>query len=412
MDVAFSGLPNPALSKKIGFLDKIFVPTVRTLVPMAHRIYGLALVIILGIGTPSAFGELLHVEASRWVSSEFDLTKAGGNPTNGYLGIRYNQSIILWFSGTNDASWGEIILPNNPPYPLEKTTLGATNDYGFFFNSTNALVKSNAVLVFSLGGSFNSWQDLNEMVPANQTYTVRFGGGVLGTQEGVFFLQDDLDYLSNPPWVTASDSSLAALAQADSSAEMNLGTNETGEWQITLQDSRYHVIDAPFLSGANALLLPANTFQPGLTYLAMFYRQGPRTESWSFGNYTRLPSPTTIPLVAVYLGVQEMVWFQTRAPRFRLRGMSTAVWNGETTRLNVEVESNANYTGLLEFTENLGGGTAWTAVTNPVSFGTNGTSSLTLEKTGDFRGQWDRRLFFRVRNQRPPVESPDFMPVP
>jgi hypothetical protein len=391
---------------------KMYSPSTRSLFPFSGGIHCIVLVAILGFWHSSGFGELLQINAVRWVSSEFDLTKAGGNPAIGYLGIRYNQSIILWFSGANDASWAEIALPNNFPYPLEKTTLGAANDHGFFFNNPDDSFLNNAVLVFSLGGGFSSWQELNEMVPANHTYTIRFGDGDLGTQEGTIFLQDDSAYFSSPNWATASDSSLETLARGDSSADMKLGIKESGEWQITIQDSGYRriVLSPPFHT--NELVLPANTFQPGLTYSAMFYRSGPVRESWSFGNYTRQSSINSIPLVHSSLGVDEIIWFQTLAPRLKYKTRDSATWTGQATRLNVELESNPGYSGLLEFTESLNSAPVWTSVTSPISFDANGIGNLTLEKTGDFREQWDQRLFFRVRNSRPPVEAPDFMPIP
>ena len=396
----------------IYMIIKMYSPSTRSLFPFSGGIHCIVLVAILGFWHSSGFGELLQINAVRWVSSEFDLTKAGGNPAIGYLGIRYNQSIILWFSGANDASWAEIALPNNFPYPLEKTTLGAANDHGFFFNNPDDSFLNNAVLVFSLGGGFSSWQELNEMVPANHTYTIRFGDGDLGTQEGTIFLQDDSAYFSSPNWATASDSSLETLARGDSSADMKLGIKESGEWQITIQDSGYRriVLSPPFHT--NELVLPANTFQPGLTYSAMFYRSGPVRESWSFGNYTRQSSINSIPLVHSSLGVDERIWFQTLAPRLKYKTRDSATWTGQTTRLNVELESNPGYSGLLEFTESLNNAPVWTSVTSPISFDANGIGNLTLEKTGDFREQWDQRLFFRVRNSRPPVEAPDFMPIP
>lgn len=396
----------------IYMIIKMYSPSTRSLFPFSGGIHCIVLVAILGFWHSSGFGELLQINAVRWVSSEFDLTKAGGNPAIGYLGIRYNQSIILWFSGANDASWAEIALPNNFPYPLEKTSLGAANDHGFFFNNPDDSFLNNAVLVFSLGGGFSSWQELNEMVPANHTYTIRFGDGDLGTQEGTIFLQDDSAYFSSPNWATASDSSLETLARGDSSADMKLGIKESGEWQITIQDSGYRriVLSPPFHT--NELVLPANTFQPGLTYSAMFYRSGPVRESWSFGNYTRQSSINSIPLVHSSLGVDERIWFQTLAPRLKYKTRDSATWTGQTTRLNVELESNPGYSGLLEFTESLNNAPVWTSVTSPISFDANGIGNLTLEKTGDFREQWDQRLFFRVRNSRPPVEAPDFMPIP
>ena len=103
-----------------------------SLFPYSGGIHCIVLVAILGFWHSSGFGELLQINAVRWVSNKFDLTKAGGNPANGYLGIRYGQSIILYFSGANDASTAEISLADNFHYPLEKTTLGAANDHGFF----------------------------------------------------------------------------------------------------------------------------------------------------------------------------------------------------------------------------------------------------------------------------------------
>jgi hypothetical protein len=391
---------------------KIYSTSMHSLFPYSGGIHCIVLVAILGFWHSSGFGELLQINAVRWVSNKFDLTKAGGNPANGYLGIRYGQSIILYFSGANDASTAEISLADNFPYPLEKTTLGAANDHGFFFNNPDDSFLNNAVLVFSLGGEFSSWQELNEMVPANHTYTIRFSGGDLGPQVGTIFLQDDFAYFSSPTWATASDSSLETLARGDSSADMNLGINEPGEWQITILDSGYRgIVLSPPLH-TNELVLPANTFQPGLTYSAMFYRNGPMLDSWSFGNYTRQSSINSIPLVHSAMGVQETIWFQTIAPRLKFRARDSATWTGQATRLDVEVESNPGYTGVLEFTESLNSAPVWTSVTRPISFDANGIGNLTLEKTGDFRDQWDQRLFFRVRNSRPPVEAPDFMPIP
>ena len=80
--------------------------------------------------------------------------------------------------------------------------------------------------------------------------------------------------------------------------------------------------------------------------------------------------------------------------------------------MDVQIESNPSYVGILEFTENLAGTPVWTSLTNTVSFGTNGIGNITLEKSGDLRSQWDKSLFFRVRNIRQPIETSGFITTP
>ncbi len=318
----------------------------------------------------------------------------------------------LYFSSPNDASWAEVVLPDGSSYPLNRYL--KNQNQLMFQNLTNALIISNATLIFSEGASFQTREEMNQYLPAGQYLSVRFGGGDLGSCQDQLLIVDDSQFFNNPPQITASESTLKQLIGFDTKNELSCSVVSTAPWQMVVQDSVYKSIfsTGPLPVNTNAVMAP-NLLQPGLVYSVSFYTgTGDIVSSNSFAGFTRASTDPQIPMASGGIGISKNYYIRTRSPLLRLKQRSMINFSNQTSRMNVEFESNPGYTGLLEFTESLSGAPVWTGVTNAVSFGTNGTGSLTLEKPGDFRGQWDQRLFFRVRNQRPPLETTNFIPTP
>jgi hypothetical protein len=364
---------------------------------------------------PASVGQcdLLFVSSSRWFETSHDLTQPSASPANLGPAVQYySQGMELYFSSPNDASWAEVVLPDGSSYPLNRYL--KNQNQLMFQNLTNALIISNATLIFSEGASFQTREEMNQYLPAGQYLSVRFGGGDLGSCQDQLLIVDDSQFFNNPPQITASESTLKQLIGFDTKNELSCSVVSTAPWQMVVQDSVYKSIfsTGPLPVNTNAVMAP-NLLQPGLVYSVSFYTgTGDIVSSNSFAGFTRASTDPQIPMASGGIGISKNYYIRTRSPLLRLKQRSMINFSNQTSRMNVEFESNPGYTGLLEFTESLSGAPVWTGVTNAVSFGTNGTGSLTLEKPGDFRGQWDQRLFFRVRNQRPPLETTNFIPTP
>ncbi len=184
----------------------------------------------------------------------------------------------------------------------------------------------------------------------------------------------------------------------------------TSPWQVGIQDSKYKYL-WPLGSNYN-LTAPQHLLEPGLVYRVYFYSTIVLDESDSFDGLTRSSSDPQIPMVQITAGTFKDYYIKTLGPTLRLRQTSGLGLFNQATKMNVEIESNPGYVGILEFTESLSGTPVWTSVSSPVSFGTTGIENITLEKSGDLRSQWDKSLFFRVRNSRQPIETSGFIPTP
>jgi len=372
-------------------------------------------IILIFTWFPASVGhcDFLFISSSRHFETSYDLTQPSASPANLGTAVQYySQGLQLYFSNTNDASWAEVVLPDGSSYPLQRYL--KDQDKVMFQNLTNALVISNATLIFSEGASFATRAEMNQYLPAGQYISVRFGGGILGDHQDQFPIVDDSQFFNNPPQITASESTLNQLIGFDSKKELSCSVVSTEPWQMGIQDSANKSIFNiwPLPVNTNAVI-QANLLQPGLVYFVSFYAgTGDMIGSNSFAGFTRAPTDSHIPMASGGIHISKNYYIKTRSPSLRLKHRSMIIYSNQTTRMNVEVESNPGYAGILEFTESLSGASLWTAVTNAVSFDTNGTGSLSLEKTGDFRGQWHQRLFFRVRNQRPPLETTNFIPTP
>lgn len=364
---------------------------------------------------PASVGQcdLLFVSSTRSFETSHDLTQPSASPANLGTAVQYySHGLELYFSSTNDASWAEVVLPDGSSYPLKRYL--KDQNQAMFQNLTNALVISNATLTFSEGASFQTREEMNQYLPAGQYVLIRFGGGDLGSCQDQLLIVDDSQFFNNPPQITASESTLNQLIGFDTKNELSASVVSTAPWQMVVQDSVYKSIFStePLAVNTNAVMAP-NLLQPGLVYSVSFYTgTGDMVSSNSFAGFTRTSTDPQIPMVSGGIGIFMNYYIKTRSPSLRLKQRSMMTFSSQTTRMNVEVESNPGYTGILEFTDSLSGAPVWTAVTNAISFGPNGTGSLTLEKTGDFRGQWDQRLFFRIRNQRPSLETTNFIPIP
>lgn len=378
------------------------------------KLKNLTLILVLA-WFPASVGQcdLLFVSSTRWFETSYDLTQSSATPVNLGTAVQYySQGLELYFSRTNDASWAEVVLPGGSSYPLKRYL--KNQDQVMFQNLTNGLVISNATLIFSEGASFQTREEMNQYLPAGDYVSVRFGGGDLGFRQDQFLIVDDSSFFNNPPQITASESTLNQLIEFDTKNDLSCSVVSTAPWQILIQDSAYKSVFNiwPLPVNTNAVIAP-NLLQPGLVYFVSFYTgTGDMVSSNSFAGFTRASTDPQIPMASGGIGISKNYYIRTRSPSLRLKQRSMMTFSNQTTRMNVEVESNPGYTGILEFTDSLSGAQVWTAVTNAISFGTNGTGSLTLEKTGDSRGQWDQRLFFRIRNQRPSLETTNFIPSP
>lgn len=379
---------------------------------MLHKI---AKIIFLSVSVLSSKGncDLLFVSSTRTYGIAYDLTTFSGTPENLVAYDQYySQGLEIYFSNTNDATWAEVIIPNGTSYPLLKYT--KEQDPSWFQNLTNGTVISNSVLIFSKGASFATQLEMEQFLPANQYVTVRFGGGSLGTRADEILIADSAQFFNSSPQINISTSTLSQLINYDSTQELLCLVASTIPWQLGIQDSRIKSIFNIWPLESNyALTVPRNLLEPGLVYGVNFYAgTGDLIAKNAFAGFTRSASDPQIPMASSGATISKMFYIKTRGPFLKFKQASASNLSNQVTRMNVEIESNPNYDGILEFTESLSGKPVWTSMTNIISFGTNGLGTVTLEKSGDVRNMWDKRLFFRVRNSRQPIETPGFIPAP
>jgi len=371
--------------------------------------------ILMSVSPLSSNGicDLLQVSSTRSYDIAYDLTEFSGDPENLAAHDQYySQGIEIYFSNTNDATWAEVIIPNGTSFPLSKYT--KEQDQSSFQNLTNAVTVSNSVLIFSEGASFASRLEMDQFLPANQYITVRFGGGSLGDREDQLLIADSSQFFNSLPQLDVSTSTLSQLINYDSARELQPSVSSTWPWQVGIQDSKYKSVfhSSPLDSNLN-LILPRYLLEPGLVYNVYFYvGTGDLIAGNSFAGFTRSPSDPQIPMVSGGVVFAKTYYIKTLAPNLRLKQVSGLNLSNQKTRMDVQIESNPGYVGILEFTESLAGTPVWTSLTNTVSFGTNGIGNITLEKSGDLRSQWDKSLFFRVRNSRQPIETSGFITTP
>jgi len=371
--------------------------------------------ILMSVSPLSSNGicDLLKVSSTRSYDIAYDLTEFSGDPENLAAHDQYySQGIEIYFSNTNDATWAEVIIPNGTSFPLSKYT--KEQDQSSFQNLTNAVTVSNSVLIFSEGASFASRLEMDQFLPANQYITVRFGGGSLGDREDQLLIADSSQFFNSLPQLDVSTSTLSQLINYDSARELQPSVSSTWPWQVGIQDSKYKSVfhSSPLDSNLN-LILPRYLLEPGLVYNVYFYvGTGDLIAGNSFAGFTRSPSDPQIPMVSGGVVFAKTYYIKTLAPNLRLKQVSGLNLSNQKTRMDVQIESNPGYVGILEFTESLAGTPVWTSLTNTVSFGTNGIGNITLEKSGDLRSQWDKSLFFRVRNSRQPIETSGFINTP
>lgn len=372
------------------------------------------LLLLLLCAYPS-FGicDLLGISSTRAFALSYDLSEYSGNSENLVATTQYySQGLRIYFSNINDARWAEVIIPNgtsNPTiYPLSKYTKDQ-NDENMFTNLSNSTVKD-AVLLFAEGTSFDNRAEMDEFLPSNQYVTVRFGGGDLDDHEDQLLIADSSQFFNSPPQLNVSTSTLNQLIKYDAAQELKCSVTSTSPWQMGIQDSKYKYL-SPLESVSN-LTVPQHLLEPGLVYCVYFYSTIKLDESYSFDGLTRSSSDPQVPMVSITAGTFKEYYIKTLGPNLRLRQISGLNLFNQVTKMNVEIESNPGYDGILEFTESLSGTPVWTSVSSPVSFGTTGIENITLEKSGDLRSQWDKSLFFRVRNSRQPIETSGFIPTP
>jgi len=371
--------------------------------------------ILMSVSPLSSNGicDLLQVSSTRSYDIAYDLTEFSGDPENLAAHDQYySQGIEIYFSNTNDATWAEVIIPNGTSFPLSKYT--KEQDQSSFQNLTNAVTISNSALIFSQGASFASRLEMDQFLPANRYVTVRFGGGDLGDREDQLLIADSSQFFNSLPELDVSTSTLSQLINYDSARELQPSVSSTWPWQVGIQDSKYKSVfhSSPLDSNLN-LILPRYLLEPGLVYNVYFYvGTGDLIAGNSFAGFTRSPSDPQIPMVSGGVVFAKTYYIKTLAPNLRLKQVSGLNLSNQKTRMDVQIESNPGYVGILEFTESLAGTPVWTSLTNTVSFGTNGIGNITLEKSGDLRSQWDKSLFFRVRNSRQPIETSGFITTP
>jgi len=360
--------------------------------------------------------ELLHVSSLRYFSLAYDLSEYSGDSENLVAtSQRYSQSLWIYFSNRNDADWAELIIPNETSYPTIYPLSKYTKDQNEnIFPSDNSVITSGAVLLFTGSEAFDSRAALDRYLPFNKYVTVRFGGGDLGEYEDQLLIADTSQFFNSPPQMNVSTSTLNQLIKYDVAQELKCSVTSTSPWQLGIYDSKYKYLFNiwPLESNYN-LTVPRHLLEPGLVYCVSFYNgTGDLTASDSFAGLTRSSYNQILPMVSSYAGTMKDYYIKTLGPNLRLRHPYGLSLFNQVTKMNVEIESNPGYDGILEFTESLSGTPVWTSVSSPVSFGTTGIENITLEKSGDLRSQWDKSLFFRVRNSRQPIETSGFIPTP
>lgn len=352
--------------------------------PFRDRVRCFLITLILGItGCQSSRAELLYVSASRWIQtlSGVEYVQAGTGPESTW----YGQSLWLFFSKIDDATWVEVVMPD-----------GSTNQLAPMSPSLYRF--PGAATAFSLGGSTTSLSELDSIAPSGANFHVRFGGGTLGERSGTFSIPDDTAFFANPPFNQFSNEVMAKLSNYDASSPVSLEVQ--GEFSFVYEDADTWT---ELFAGTNHATVPADTLQPGVNYYADKNVFGTVITSNTFGGMSR--SNTNDPIFGYYLTSWHRYFFQTRPPHLRLtfKGSPSFDSFAQKTSMLVQLASNPRYDAHLEFTENLQGLNNWTAIS--ASFGTNGVTSLILQKPGDVRTNWSKQLFFRVRNQLTPVQS-------
>jgi len=343
------------------------------------------IILMLGFtGCQSCKAELLYVSAGRWIQtlSGIGFVQAGTGPESTW----YGQSLWLFFSKIDDATWAEVVMPD-----------GSTNQLAPM--SPSLYRYPGAETAFSLGGSTTSLSELNSIAPSGVNYLVRFGGGTLGERSGTFSIPDDTAFFSNPPSNQFSNEVMAKLSNYDASLLVSLDVQ--GEFSLVYEDADTWT---ELYNGTNQATVPANTLQPGVVYCADKNVFGTVITSNTFGGMSR--SNTNDPIFGFFQTSWHRYYFQTRPPHLRLTFKGSPSFDSFTqkTSMLVQLASNPQYDADLEFAENLQGLNNWAPLS--ASFGTNGVTSLILQKAGDVRTNWTKQLFFRVKNKLSPVPTP------
>ena len=324
------------------------------------------------------------MSANRWIQklSGIEFVQAGIGPESTW----YGQSLWLFFSEIDDATWAEVVMPD-----------GSTNQLAPMEPSLYRFPGAEAA--FSVGGSTNSLADLNSIAPSGATYLVRFGGGTLGVRSGSFFISDDTAFFANPPFNQFSDEVMTKLSNYDAASPVNLDVQ--GDFSLVYEDAETW---AELFAGTNQATVPADTLQPGVVYCADKNVFGTVITNNTFGGMSR--SNTNDPIFGFYQTSWHRYYFQTRPPHLRLTLKSQPAFDSFTQKTSIQVQlaSNPRYDAVVEFAETLQGANNWTAAS--ASFGTNGLTTLILQKSGDVRTNWTKQLFFRVKNKLSPVPAP------
>lgn len=353
--------------------------------PFRYSVRCFVITLILGIaGCQSSKAELLYVSATRWIEtlSGIEFVQAGIGPES----VWYGQSLWVFFSKIDDAAWAEVVMPN-----------GTTNQLTPMSSSLYRFKGAEAA--FSQGGSTTSRSELNSTAPSGATYLVRFGGGTLGERSGTFFIPDDAAFFANHPYSQFSNEVMTKLSNYDASLPVSLDVQ--GEFSLMYEDADTWT---ELFAGTNQATVPADTLQPGVNYYADKNVFGTVITSNTFGGMSR--SNTNDPIFGFTQTSRHRYFFQTRPPHLRLTFKGSPSFDSFThkTSMLVQLASNPQYAADLEFAENLSGLNNWTPIS--ASFGTNGVTSLVLQKAGDFRTNWTKQLFFRVKNKLSPVPTP------
>jgi len=353
--------------------------------PLRDKIKRFYVLLIMGLtGCLPCKAELLYVSATRWIQTEAGVwfVQMGEAPET----TRYGQSLWIFFSEIDDATWAEVVMPN-----------GSTNQLAPMSPSLYRFPE--AVTAFSTGGSTNTLADLNFYAPSGATYLVRFGGGKLGEKSGTFSIPDDASFFANPPPNQFSNEVMTKLSNYDAASPVSLDVE--GEFSVVYEDADTW---AELFAGTNQATVPADTLQPGVVYCADKNVFGTVITNNTFGGMSR--SNTNDPIFGFYQTSWHRYYFQTRPPHLRLTFKGSPSFDSFTqkTSMLVQLASNPRYDADLEFAESLQGFNNWTSI--PTSFGTNGVTSLILLKAGDVRTNWTKQLFFRVKNKLSPVPAP------
>lgn len=351
--------------------------------------------LIFWVGWPATSqSELLYVNANRWIQTQTDLTASTLVGTNGGLvtqQVLFGQNLWLVFSDLQDATWAEVVLPD-----------GSTND---LIPTDPSIWHQNlpeAAAAFHAGADVGSAAELNSFAPSGGSYLVRFGGGTLGTREDQIFIPSDTSFFANPPQAQFSSQSMERLSAYDAAVPVSL--HAPGD--LSIQTTNWSLLVWAMMP----YTVPADTLEPGVVYLASSTLHGPSSVGTNFAGLTRTGTNSQILLST--LNVEHQVYFRTRPPHLRLTFRGQPAFNpaNQTTSMLVQLASNPNYDAYVEFAENLQGFPVW--MQTSAAFGTNGTASVILQKGGDVQTNWNKQMFFRVRNQLTPVQAQPNPPQP